>query len=420
MSTGSGTTKQSVILTHRFIESLKAGGSPYRVPDQRCGGLAVRVAPNGGKTWDLAYRITGAGRVRRLSLGRVQDVPLESARRRANELTSAARGGRDLLDEELRTKLEEARRLSVEQLIDLYCRRRVDGRLRTGGEIRKRLLRSLDPVLQRTAVELRRRDIRPLLDQVAESGTVREAEKRRQTIGAMFRWSLSQDLVELDPTAGLTSYDTGVLKDRILSEEELPIVWRWAVSGAISAEAADVLRLQILTGARCGEVCGMRVDEFDRETWLWTLPAERSKNKKQRLTPIVGMAREIVQARLEGVSEGALFRTERGTTLRSVNMGQCLWSRRECLPVPKFTTHDLRRTVATALVDMGYPLDLVAAVIGHEAGGKETRTLMRHYVRTEQVVRKAHVLTAWDAKVDELVFGKRDSVVHPLRQIGGR
>lgn len=417
MSAGSGTTKKSVILTHRFVEMLKADGSPYRVPDQRCGGLAVRVAPNGGKTWDLAYRIAGAGRVRRLSLGRVQDVPLESARRRANELTSAARGGRDLLDEEARAKLKEARRLSVQQLIELYCRRRVDGRLRTAADIRRRLLRGLAAVLQRPAAELRRPDIRPLLDEVAESGIVREAEKRRQTIGAMFRWSLSQDLIEVDPTSGLTSYDAGVLRDRILSEEELPAVWLWAVSGAISAEASDVLRLQLLTGARCGEVCGMSVNEFDCVAWLWTLPAARSKNKKQRVTPIVGMAREIIQARLEAVGEGALFRTERGTTMRSVNMGQCLWSRRERLPVPKFTTHDLRRTVATALVDMGFPLDLVAAVIGHEAGGKDTRTLVRHYVRTEQVMRKAHVLTAWDSKVAELVFGEHDRTVSPLRQI---
>jgi hypothetical protein len=39
-------------------------------------------------------------------------------------------------------------------------------------------------------------------------------------------------------------------------------------------------------------------------------------------------------------------------------------------------SHDLRRTVATMLAEMGIALDLVAAVVGHEAGGKETRTLV--------------------------------------------
>jgi hypothetical protein len=52
------------------------------------------------KTWDLAYRIRGTGKVRRLSLGRTTDVSLEQARERANELTSVARCGRDLTSEE--------------------------------------------------------------------------------------------------------------------------------------------------------------------------------------------------------------------------------------------------------------------------------------------------------------------------------
>ena len=82
-------------LTAKAIEALKPdpNGVAYRVPDTRKG-LALRVAADGGKTWELAYRIKGKG-VRRPSLGRFEDVGLEAARRRANELTSAARQGRD-------------------------------------------------------------------------------------------------------------------------------------------------------------------------------------------------------------------------------------------------------------------------------------------------------------------------------------
>ena len=413
---GSSTTKKSVILTARFVETLRGMEIPYRVPDQRCAGLAIRVAPNGGKTWDLAYRIRGTSKVRRISLGRADDISLENARQRASQLTSAARGGRDLLEEEKRAAEEVDQRLTVRQLIDAYFRRRVEGRLRTGPEIRRRLHRSLESLLDSCASDLRRRDIRPLLDSVAECGTVREAEKRRQTIGAMFRWGLSQDLIEVDPTAGLTAYDTGVLRDRVLSEREVPALWNWTVSGGLSAEASCILRIQLLVGARCGEVCGITVEELDTENWLWTLPAERSKNKRARVTPIVGLAREIIQARLDSIESGPLFRTEIGTPFRSVNIGQCLWVRRARLPIPKFTTHDLRRTVATGLVEMGFPLDLVAAVIGHDAGRKETRTLMRHYVRTEQIQRKTQVLAAWDARLQELI--RPVEVAIPLRAIG--
>ena len=43
----------------------------------------------------------------------------------------------------------------------------------------------------------------------------------------MFRWALSQDIVEADPTAGLTPYDQGAPRDRVLTLEEIELVWRW-------------------------------------------------------------------------------------------------------------------------------------------------------------------------------------------------
>jgi integrase len=357
----------------------------YRVPDQRCIGLAVRVAPSGIKTWDLAYRIRNSGKTRRLSLGRISDVSLEKARERANELTSAARTGRDLVSEEEEKRAAQASRLTIEQLVELYVRRRVTGRLRTAKEIESRLKRALSPVFQRRVDEIRRRNVRELLDPVADKGNEREAEKRRQTIGAMFRWALSQDIVETDATAGLTAYDPGTPRDRVLAVDEIEALWKWLKSDALPSEPADILKLELLTGARCGEISGLCAEEINREEWLWTLPAERSKNKKPRVTPLVGGAKQIIQTRLSIVQAGPLFRTETGTILTAAHVGHYLLARRDKLPITKFTTHDLRRTVATQLTEMGIALDLVAAVIGHEAGSRETRTLVRHYVRTDSI-----------------------------------
>jgi hypothetical protein len=159
MAFGAGLTRGAQLLTHRSIETLRPAEAPYRVTDQRCKGLAVRIAPSGVKTWDLAYRIRGAAKMRRLSLGRTTDVSLEQARERANELTGAARGGRDLVAEEEDARGAAASRVTVGKLIDLYLRRRVIGRLRTGKSIESRLRRTLAPILQRHAADICRRDI---------------------------------------------------------------------------------------------------------------------------------------------------------------------------------------------------------------------------------------------------------------------
>jgi integrase len=418
MGFGSGLARGAQLLAHRSIEALRPAEAPYRVPDQRCKGLAVRVAPSGVKTWDLAYRIRGTGKMRRLSLGRASDVSLEQARERANELTSAARGGRDLIAEEGEARDAAASRITVEKLIDLYLRRRVTGRLRTAKGIESRLKRTLTPILQQYAADVCRRDIRELLNAMADEGKGREAEKRRQVCTAMFRWALSQDVVAADPTAGLEAYDRGTPRDRVLTIEEIETLWKWLDTDALSLEAADILKLELLIGARCGEISGLRAEEIDRDKWVWTLPPARSKNGRQRITPIIGVAREILERRLQGVEKGPLFVIERGSVLTSAHLGHYLLTRANRLPIATFTTHDLRRTFATALVEMGIALDLVAAIVGHEAGGKDTRTLVRHYVRTDLLERKAPALAAWDERLKAIVTGNESAKVVRLLRTG--
>ena len=82
-----------------------------------------------------------------------------------------------------------------------------------------------------------------------------------------------------------------------------------------------MLRIQLLTGARIGEISGMVIGEIDRDKWLWTLPAARSKNKKPRVTPLIGLARTIIEERIEAADDGVLFPSETGSALTSSGVG---------------------------------------------------------------------------------------------------
>jgi hypothetical protein len=63
-------------------------------------------------------------------------------------------------------------------------------------------------------------------------------------------------------------------------------------------------------------------------------------------------------------------------------------------------------------------LDLVAAVVGHEAVGKETRTLVRHDLRTDLIERKVHVLRSWDERLQDIVAGRDSAKVVRLQKTG--
>ncbi|MGB6078511.1 MAG: tyrosine-type recombinase/integrase [Xanthobacteraceae bacterium] len=406
MGNGSGKTRAKVVLNHRSVEALKPAPEAYRIPDLRCAGLAIRVAPSGRKTWDCAFRIRGTPTIKRKALGTFPSISLEDARERATALAKAAQAGRDALQEEAEAKEAAAARMKVGELIDEYIKRAC-AKLRTAHEIEIRLKRALQTVVDRPAETIRRRDLRVLLDKVSDRGVLREAEKQRQSIHAMFKWAVGQDIVPVNPAAGLAPYSSGSLRDRVLSPDEIKALWQWIAESDLTPDMQDSLRLQLCMGTRIGEVAGIHAGEIDQETWLWTLPAYRSKNKMQRVTPLVGQAKEIIKARLSRTERGPLFINETGAALRSNDIGSAIVTRRKRIPLEHFVSHDLRRTVATQMVELGIGLDLVSSILGHQVGGTSTRILTRHYVRTDLVDRKRVALEAWDQLLSQIVTGQK-------------
>lgn len=396
------TTLARAVLTARAVENLKPADKAYRVPDARCGGLAVRVAPAGAITFDLAYRVAKTKIYRRISLGSFPEVTLEAARGRAYELTRAARSGIDLLASEAGATAAAASRITLGDLAEKYLARKVRGRLRTDVEIERRLARTIVTLKDRFADEVQRRDLRELLDAVADAGLWREVEHRRVCLNGLFSWAVSQDHVPANPASGLQSYGNLYPRKRVLSPDEIRIFWNWLGADVIRADQADVLKVQLCLGARVSEVGGMTSGEFDTATWLWTLPAARSKNGKPRTTPIVGIARKIIESRLD---RGQLFTAENGVPVRAGHVSITL--RDHPPPIEQMTSHDLRRTAATEMAEtLGLPLETIARVLGHVAGGAATRILTTHYVNAEFIEQKTHALLAWDGRLRSIIGGE--------------
>lgn len=405
-------------LTAVGLAALKPKATAYYVADAKQDGLRVRVAPSGGLTWNMVWRIKGAG-IKSASLGKADPsgrdgLDLAGARDRAAEIMKAAREGRDLLAQEAAERQAKADAMTVADLIDRYAKHitsphRKGGPLRTATEIERRLKRALATKLTKPADGLKRGDISRLLDAVADTRS-REAEKRRQVLHAMYQWALAKGYVDKNPILNVPGFSPGTPRDRALSADEIKALWDWLDTGAdkMPPDVIASLRLQLCTGARVGEIAGMDAAELehDGEQLVWTLPAARSKNKSPRVTPLVGRARELVEAALAERPRGALFRTtDWSRALTATDIGAALVKRKKRLPVAHFTTHDLRRTVVSQMDELGIRLDDIAAVVGHQRGTKATQTLVRHYARPKLDERVEAALKAWDGRLAEIIKG---------------
>ena len=304
--------------------------------------------------------------------------------------------------------------MTLGKLVALYLDRRVVGRLRSAPNVVRILKRSLEPLAGMHAADVRRRDLAPLLEKIAARGHDRSAGKTRTLIGGLFKWAESQDIVGADPTRGLPVYDQGTPRDRVLDLDEIRLLWPWLDN--LPPAVADALRVQLSTGARIGEIVGMPTGEIDCAKWLWLLPGARSKNEQPRTTPLVGLARTIIEARFKAVGDGPLFLSESGAVLTSAAVGTALLSRRDRMPVAPFRTHDLRRTAASLMYENGIPRDVIGAIVGHGSEGAASRTLIRHYLKSDLVRSKTHALEKWDKCLRDIISGVARRVM-PRRPI---
>ena len=157
----------------------------------------------------------------------------------------------------------------------------------------------------------------------------------------------------------------------------------------------------------------MTAAEVDCDKWIWTLPASRSKNARTRTTPLVGLARAIIAARIEAAGDGPLFPSATGAPLTASSIGVALNSRRSRLPIAAFTSHDLRRTVASTMDSIGVSRDVIGALVGHGSGDdKSSRTLFRHYLKNDLIERKTSALEVWNAWLKAVLANEpQDNVV---------
>jgi hypothetical protein len=128
-------------------------------------GLALRVTPNGAKTWTVRYR--HRGRLRRLTLGDLAVVGLADARARGRDALHNASKGEDPAGDKQTGRRAE----TIGELAELYLAKWAKPRKRSW-KADDNLLRNrvLPQWRNRAIIDIARHDVRLLVEAIAEAG----------------------------------------------------------------------------------------------------------------------------------------------------------------------------------------------------------------------------------------------------------
>jgi len=424
---------KKTIFTDTYIKKLKPVDAKYTRSEGN--GFTVRVMPSGVKTFLYLYTINGKRREMALghydpdfsdATGRgslaVLREKFEDARRKVNK-------GIDPLEEEEHERRERQLAPTVADLADEYLEKWAKPRKRSWEADKRTLDVEIVPKwAKRKAKEIKRRDVVLLLEEIAKRAPVM-ANRTRALLSKLFNFALEREIVEVNPCTGVKPAVKEEPTTRSLSEDEIREVWTALETPGVlhvSPEIARCIKLILLTGQRPGEVVGMHTAEIDG-AW-WTIPAERAKNGREHRVYLTQTAREII-----GDTSGLVFESPRGGKAIAVNALAHVTRRNVArpteAPIPSarieetdqeepatirrklimqpWTPHDLRRTTATKLSELGYTDEIIDAVLNHKKKG-----IVATYNRNRYDKEKQTALEAWERKLQQIVTGRgRDNVV---------
>lgn len=427
---GTSIPKPTVSISKRTVDNAKSAAKDHFLWDDDIAGFGLKVTPAGGKIYVYQYRIARPGEAertpaKRYTIGKHGNLTPDQARKRAKELAALVERRIDPrqrdLDEIAAT--DEAKRLAQERTriegelafknvaalwLDHYENEK--GRRASSVNLAKLVVnRYLKPTLgDKPVPHIGRADIQPIIDAIP----VRRKGIRRAVFAyasVLFGWVAGRGDISRNPLADMVKPEAPKSRDRVLTDDELAVIWR--ASETLVGPIGPFFRLLILTGQRRSEVAAMNWLELDRVTAMWTIPADRAKNRVAHIVPmsamVIGELDRLAKAvhgdeqRVEAEKwprAGFVLTTTGRTAIsgftkakNALNAG--IAEARDGIELPGWRIHDLRRTLATGFQRLGIRFEVTEATLNHVSGAKGG--IAGIYQRHDWKAEKRSALDTW-------------------------
>lgn len=388
-----------------WIKRLPAApdGKRMEYTDGACRGLKLRVTDKGVKSFSYLHHDPD-GKVTRKTIGRYPDVSLAKARDKARNYHTQRADGRAPHDEDVGA-------VTVRQLAKDWYERSVltDTRRKRPDKIKQLLDHDIVPALGSYLVlAVRHRDIvREVVDKMVKRGAKNQALRALGAVKLMFGWAASNGYIESNPAAGISTKDTVRYeykpRNRVLTWDELREIFDYVPGGVHNYRhrIMDMLALILLTAQRGGEVRQLRWQ--DVADGVWTIPADFIKTKHHRdaahIVHLSPQAQAVID-RQPKVSDWVFPGAELDLPLAPNYFGLRVMELRKKLTVDHWTAHDLRRSAASHMGEMGLPLHHIERILNHELKG-----ILSVYQHAEWIEERKAAIYAWGEKVKEEIGG---------------
>jgi integrase len=399
--------------TNRAIDALKPKTERFEVWADGHRGFGLRVSPAGRKTFIFMYRF--GGKARRMTLGRYPAMGLADAYLVHAEASKKQEMGIDPGAELIgkRTAARDAE--TVADLFGEYMKRHSRPNKKSADADQRLFDKDVIPAWgKRKAKSITRRDAIVLIDGIVDRGSPVMANRALSALKRVWNFGLDRDILDATPFSRIKPPTKETPRDRVLSAVEIELFWNGLPGTGMSEGSRLALKLLLVTAQRRSEVVLATWSEFDFEEMVWSISSERSKNGIANRVPLSPLAVDLLKQikALSGDSD-YLFPSPRnkGQPVVAVSLSHAVKNNLAAWKVAPFTPHDLRRSAASELAQLGISRLVIEKILNHKDKG-----IAGVYDRYGYDREKRHALDAWGRRLDDILArGDRASNVVALK-----
>ena len=397
---------QPIKMTQARAYELTTDKARERFADHKVSGLYLRVMRSGARAWTIRYRdVSGASKEMKIA---EITLPIDKVRKLAVEKRAEVSMGIDPLKEKREAKAaaidKKARTLAAVYESYKTTPKFTTKREATRNNYESRFTLHILPRIGDLPIEdIGTKEVAELLDDVYSevSGSVSNAVKG--ALSVLMSYACERQLIPFNPVRDVASRHRNVIRDRVLSDNELKGLWT-AINNldGLSETVAGIIKVCLLTAARVSDVSGMEWSEVDLEARLWTVPGERMKNHKDHEVPLC----DSLMAFFDNLKEAAETQWVFPNNACSGPMARDRASR-ACNRLCKakgwdsFGPHDFRTTYATRMGASGLAsLDIIERTLSHDVNSGKA---ISYYDLGGYLDQKREALEAWERELLKVV-----------------
>ncbi len=341
-------SKQKITL--KLCRAIADDPTEQEIADTELRGFFVRRGKN---RISFYVRKKTGGRDREVAIGTYPDVHPDEARRMAiSKIAEMSMLSDDLGAHAYRVP-------TVEDVSEAYIKR-----LKNPANARSIFL-YVRPLYSRKITQVEPKDVIRIKEALADHPHTANLVLKYLS-AAINRAIRSSKLNMTNPCLGIEHYKVQP-RDRFLTMEEAPrlieALTALTYQPANGVQAAALL-VMLYTGARKMNVLTMRIEEIDNGTW--TIPAEKSKNKKEYTVRLNAFAAKIISERIGDRKRGYVF-CHGGSEKHMSDVKGTFRKACRMAGIGEVRIHDLRRTLGTWMLSAGEPIEVVSKTLGHSS-----------------------------------------------------